>query len=218
MSPQFIFYLLLLFIAPSSKAEDCLSWFINSNLTPNTSDCELKCAMTPVDMGNFSCPNQCEDLCAKSIPEHVLAYVPRLTESEKTLIAKKPHEAYKVYIAKEKTDDLTEKIFKKSKTNDESDAFRHFVWSALLTQDLGPQIAQTFLNAHENDPSQKKTDKEMDIFNNQQGMDFIVQRQKEGKSIELADIEKEALERLRKKTLRVNKESLKKIPGGHYSK
>lgn len=200
------------------QANECLGWFLRSGLTPKTNDCELKCSVTPVDLGNFSCPSQCSDLCSKSLADHVLAYVPRLTEGDKAIVAKMPYEAYKVFVAKEKVDKLTSQVFKNPGRKDESDAFRHFVWSVLLVQEIGTDKARMFLEAHEIDTTQSNQEKEMDLFNNDQGIKFSVENKKNGKSLELDEIEKEGLLRLRQKKLKVISPRLKEIPRGYYSK
>ncbi len=215
---KIVFFLINLIFIGSSQANDCLGWFLKSGLNSDTSDCELKCSVTPVDMGAFSCPAQCDSLCSKSITEQILTYVPRLTEGDKTVIAKMPYDAYRVFVNKEKVDKLTSQIFKSPGRKDESDAFRHFVWSVLLAQELGSDRARTFLDAHEVDSTQSRQEKEMDLFNNDQGLKFFADRKKAGKVPELNEIEKEALTRLRQKTLKVLTPRYKDIPGGYYSK
>jgi hypothetical protein len=58
-------------------------------------------------------------------------------------------------------------------TNDESDACRHFVWAALLTNEFGSDFAQQILAAHEQEPTQPPEEKAMDLANNQRGVTFI---------------------------------------------
>lgn len=214
---EFFFIIVLLFTFQTQSSE-CLEWFLRSGLASKLDNCQLKCSITPVDMKTFSCSTQCEDLCSKTIAEQILVYVPRLTEGDKVVISKMPLEAFKVFVAKEKVDKLTIKIFKKANRKDESDAFRHFVWSALLANELGVKKARIFLNAHEEDSTQSNQEKKMDIQNNSEGLSFFIKSKKSGRSLELDDIEKEALSRLRQKKLNVIKPRFKKIPGGYYSK
>lgn len=175
-------------------------------------------SITPVDMSTFSCPSECDKMCTKSVTEHFLNYAPRLTEGDKMVIAKMPYEAFKVFLAKETVDKITNKIFKNPGRKDESDAFRHFAWSFLLAQELGPKQAEIFLTAHEEDSTQSKQEKEMDLFNNKQGLEFYEENKKMGKSLELNNIEKEALTRLKNKKLRVLTPRYEdNIPGGYYS-
>ncbi|HAG91689.1 MAG TPA: hypothetical protein DCL41_07445 [Bdellovibrionales bacterium] len=113
---------------------------------------------------------------------------------------------------------MTERIFGEQGKNDESDAFRHFAWSALLVKEIGLEKARLFLLAHEQDPKQPLHEKEMDTENNKKGLLFAAERLKNKKSLNLDKIEKEALKRLKAKKLKVLKSSRKKIPEGYYSK
>ncbi len=217
MKTLWIVLILLAYLNPVI-ASDCLSWFLKSGLASKPEDCQLRCSITPVDMETFSCPLECENLCSKSLTDHFLNYVPRLTEGDKVIITKMPYEAYKVFIAKEKVDKITSQIFKNPGREDESDAFRHFVWSFLLAQELGPDKALLFLNAHEEDSTQSSPEKDMDIFNNKQGLDFYKSIKKSGQSLEIDKLEKEALARLKQKKLKVLKPRYSdNIPGGYYS-
>lgn len=157
-------FLLIIFsqIIPFSAAlepdPECADWFKKSKITAGTKDCEMGCATLMVDMATFNCPNQCEDLCRtktnKSILESLIFY-PGLTPAEKALIARNPKEALTVYRQMRTAETATLRNFPDQNVNDESDAFRHFVWAALLTKELGRSKAKQFLEAHENDPDQQ---------------------------------------------------------------
>ncbi len=214
---RFLIFVGVLIFAGQAYANDCLDWFLKAGLAAKMDDCEIMCAVTPVDMGTFSCPSQCENLCSKSVTEQILSYVSRLTEGDKVVIAKMPLESIQVFEAKEVVDKLTSRIFKKEGKNDESDAFRHFVWSVLIAQKIGAEKAKTFLDAQEEDSTQSKQEKEMDLANNAYGLDFFKSRGKSGGALELDEIEKEALRRLEQKKLRVLSSTYPKIPGGYYS-
>lgn len=67
------------------------------SLAPKLTDCELKCAMSPVEMGTFICPSQCDDLSSKTMTEQILVYVSRLTDGDKIVTSKMPYEALKVF-------------------------------------------------------------------------------------------------------------------------
>lgn len=133
--------------------------FLKSGLASKSKDCELKCTITPTNMDSFSCTDKCGELCSKSISEQILKYTPRLTEGDKIALSKMPYEAYKAFIAKEQTQKLTKNIFQNPKRGDESDAFRHFVWSCLLAESIGVKKAKTFLLAHEEDSTQSSSEK-----------------------------------------------------------
>lgn len=209
---------LILLSPPTSSASECVRWFLDSGLLPGQSDCEIKCSISPTDMGNFHCPERCANLCEQNLSDQVLEYAPRLNQGDKALISRFPIQALKIYRAKDKADDLTIKVFKTTGKNDESDAFRHFVWSALITQDLGEKDAKMFLNAHEIEPGQSSKEKEMDLKNNEYGVEYILSRKTIGKPIEIKDIEVEALLRLRSGQLVVIEKKFEKIPNGYYSK
>lgn len=220
MSFRFPIFLIILLFARLSTGNDCLGWFINSGLASKSSECELKCAVTPVDMDTFSCTNDCQQLCSKDLSEQILNYVPRLTEGDRIVIAKMPYQAYKVFLAKEKINKLAGNIFKKTQRKDESDAFRHFVWSCWLAEEIGLEKAKIFLMAHEQDSTQSKAEKEMDLYNNEQGLLYFKEYKKKskGRPLELDKIEGEALNRLRAKKLKILVSRFEKIPGGYYSK
>ena len=187
---------------------------------PGHPSCELKCSAGLVDLDTFDCPDQCKELCAAVLPNKLIdsfKYVKGITQGDRAVIAKYPKDALKVYMAKEKVDKLTEKVFGKAGQNDESDAFRHFVWSALLTKELGEKKARIFLSAHEQDPGQPEQEKSMDLSNNEEGVQFAVQKKEKGQDWEIDSVEAEALERLRGKKLKVLTPSGKKVPGGYYS-
>lgn len=172
--------------------------------------------MLPVDMGTFDCPSRCESLCkmASTKSEPPFTYPKGMTKGDRRMVAKYPKDAIKVYQAKQKADDLTGKIFKKTGRNDESDAFRHFIWAALVTKELGRERAMEFLNAHEEEDGQPTNEKEMDLSNNKSGLEFV----SKGTVPELDEIEREGLERLKKGALSVVSPSKKKVPDGYYSK
>jgi hypothetical protein len=96
---------------------------------------------------------------------------PTLNRHEEQLVKEHPIEAaiafYDAMIAERNGDSL----FPNSSQNGEADAFRHFVWAAMLTRDLGEVAARKFLDAHEVSASQPPREKAMDDFNNNSGID-----------------------------------------------
>ncbi len=215
-------YPFFLIILTTIAADDvCEKWFIEAGLKANQKGCVQKCSSTMVDMGTFTCPDECEDLCKSTVLDKVLepfSYVKGLTEGDRAEIAKYPKDALIVYEAKIKVDSLTEKVFGKAGKNDESDAFRHFVWAGLLVKELGKERAETFLAAHEQDPDQPKKEKEMDLINNKLGVDFSSKELKEGRTIDISILEKKALESLKQGKLNILTPTKKTIPDGYYSK
>ncbi|MCL1973007.1 MAG: hypothetical protein FWG57_08500 [Endomicrobia bacterium] len=61
--------------------------------------------------------------------------------------------------------------FFRSDNSDESDAFRHALWSALLTRDIGEKLAEEFTTNHETMPHSEPTTK-MDLHNNKIGREI----------------------------------------------
>ncbi len=213
------FFYLMFYLLHSNAEDNCELWFNDAGIVKD-SQCVIKCSTLPVDMGHFDCPKRCDILCKKTPKKTSFLdkYPKGLTKGDREMIAKYPADSVKVYQAKQKADDLNLKVFKNQGRNDESDAFRHFVWAALVTNELGALKATEFLNAHEEEDSQPPREKEMDIINNKFGVDYIVEQSKLGKSVDLDQIEKVALEKLKSHELKVLKPSLKKIPDGYYSK
>jgi hypothetical protein len=99
-----------------------------------------------------------------------LLYYPGLTLEEQELIKQYPRESLKVFQAKEKAESLTNKYFNRSDQNDESDAFRHFMWAGLLSKELGSDLAKKFLDAHEAGPNNGEEERAMDLANNREGL------------------------------------------------
>lgn len=156
------------------RADDaCASWFKKSKLKPGK-DCLLDCVSLPVDMGTFTCHEECTFLCQSSGTEDFLFKVsdlyPGLTAEERALAAKEPVKsatAYRLALTAEK---LCNRVYPSSRTNDESDACRHFVWASLLYREFGTEFSNQVLNAHEQDPKQPTAEKSMDLANNRQGL------------------------------------------------
>lgn len=189
---------------------ECIAWFNRSKIKAGTKDCDLSCATLMVGMGTFMCPEQCETLC-KAKPEDPLiakfVIYPGLTPAEKNLVAKSPKDALRVYEQKNIAEKSTSKNFPEQNLNDESDAFRHFLWAAMLTKELGKAKAKEFLDAHENDPDQPDIERQMDSHNNDLGQSaaesLIKQMRWNQKNIEAM-----GLEELRSKRLQVLKPGL----------
>lgn len=59
-----IFMLCLLTLSAVSYAgDDCLDWFRDSGVLPNSKDCPIKCNLIDMDMNTFMCPNRCDEFC-----------------------------------------------------------------------------------------------------------------------------------------------------------
>ena len=184
------------------------------NLSKNQKIVFFAVLQVKTDMSTFDCPNQCDTLCKLNTKETLLfnhVYYPTLTTAERALIAKVPKESYRVFKQKNIAETRANLYFPKGLSNDESDAFRHFVWAGLLTKELGSDLAKKFLDAHENTPLQPLESKSMDLANNRAGVLESIQLKKQN-NLSLKSIEKSALEHLREDKLIILNKRLK-IPG-----
>jgi hypothetical protein len=202
-----------LFVVTNAAAEpdaDCVAWFSRAKIKTGTRDCELSCATLMVDMGTFICPNQCEELCSTRPAGPLIAkfiFYPGLTPTEKNLAAKNAKDAFTVYKQKNIAEKSTSRYFPDQNLNDESDAFRHFLWAALLTKELSKVRAKEFLDAHEADPDQPDIERQMDMHNNSRGQAAAESLLKE-KRWSQKNIEAQGLEELRAHRLQVLKPGL----------
>ncbi|MCY4321236.1 MAG: hypothetical protein OXC37_02360 [Bdellovibrionaceae bacterium] len=72
-------------------------------------------------------------------------------------------------------------IFKKSGTNDASDACRHFIWALLLYKEFGPEFSRQILDAHEKNNEQPIEEQAMDLANNRLGLAVATELSKKEK-------------------------------------
>ncbi len=201
-----IFFGLILTLQLATATDpECEKWFSKSGIRPGSIDCIVKCTSASVGMDVFHCPSQCNDLCKTALPRYALdqlTYPKGLTEADKNLISKFPKDALKVFESKFVAERAVARFFGDNWRNDESDAFRHFTWAALITEALGAEKARLFLNAHEQVPNQATSEKEMDQSNNDSGIKAAEILRGEGKLTQ-EEIEKSALKALREKRLKV---------------
>ncbi len=200
-----LIFAFLLILPPAFADEECLQWMLDGGVLPGSNDCELSCAIIGVDMGTFTCPNQCEKLCRVYLPDYItnnLTWAGNLTDSDKALIKKFPLDALKVYQSKKTAEESTKKLFKDNFRNDESDAFRHAVWSGLLTKKLGREKAQLFLDSHESSPNSPPEEVDMDKFNNSKGISMAEELTK-NKKFSRENLEKDVLKALGEGKLKV---------------
>jgi len=179
-----------------SFGNSCEQWFKKAKLKAGE-DCLIKCVSTPVDMGTFHCPDSCEILSQSSSAvriKHNLALYPGLTKKERALIAENPKDALKVFQVKKQAEKATAKIFKRNLENDESDAFRHFIWAGLLRWEIGLEKTRLFTEAHEM-REDNPVNKAMDLANNRAGILASEELEKKGQKNQNV-LEKRALEEL----------------------
>lgn len=196
-------YFLLLFICSQSFGDICTDWFAKSKLISGKG-CVEKCTLLPVGLDSFLCPQQCNEFCSeKDLWTETLsrlAYYPGLTRSERDLIKKYPQQAITVFLQKERSESATKRRFGYDGENDESDAFRHFVWAALLSKELGPDRAKEFLDAHESAESISSAERGMDLANNRAGL-YAADKLKRENKLTIANIEDAAIQALKEGSL-----------------
>lgn len=199
-------FFVLLFLNSSAASTECEQWFKSNQLDATSKNCLFECSSATTGMGTFNCTAECKNLCQTTIKEYTLinaqtiASYPGLTNAEKALVAQSPIESIKVFLAKQKAEQLTLDTFKRNTTNDESDAFRHFIWACLLTIELGPEKSKKYLDAHEAESNQSDFSRAMDISNNKLGISKAKHLIERG-TISVEDIKITALDQIDKRTL-----------------
>lgn len=189
----------------------CMNWLNTGKVKPGTKNCELDCAILMTDMRTFMCPSQCDILCKDKGDKSILrkiVYYPGLTPAEKNLTENNPEDALNTFIQKTRAEWSSSRNFPEQGLNDEADAFRHFIWAGLLTKELGSKKAKEFLNAHESNPLQPDSERDMDQFNNEKGTS-AAQNLISNKKWNLENLEKSGLDSLRSKSLKVLNPGLK---------
>lgn len=108
---------------------------------------------------------------ARSVSDYIPGYN-NLNSAEQKLLLKHPVQAVKVFDCANKTTDATIEYYGISGWQDNSDAFRHCCWNALMKKAMSASDAEAWATAHEADSS--GVDKEMDLFNNSVGRSISV--------------------------------------------
>ena len=96
------------------------------------------------------------------------------TKKEKQLVKKYPRQALGVFALSRVAEEMTVKYYGYSGRGDNSDAFRHCLWSALLKQRYGKKIAKRWVSAHEG--KSKSLESRMDRYNNKIGYSMKVKK------------------------------------------
>lgn len=168
-----VFLLALWGLPRLAFADKCDIWFQKTGIQPGE-QCLKRCVAASVDMGTFACNSRCEGFCKLPLKEKWLFKMtelyPGLTDAERKLAAKEPSKTLRAYQLSWKAEQICSKEYFNSRTNDESDACRHFVWAGLLSDELGSDFGEQVLNAHEQDPKQAGSEKAMDLANNRLGL------------------------------------------------
>lgn len=97
-----------------------------------------------------------------------------ISAEEALFILKYPLDGLKIYQSGQTAIEKTWIHFKSSKDfeDDKADAFRHFLWAGLVSHEIGSNKAKIFLDAHENFPKNKAESRSMDLYNNDQGIEY----------------------------------------------
>lgn len=107
----------------------------------------------------------------RSIEDYLPGYN-NLNPAERKLARAHPAQAVKVYNAGNTATSKTIKVYGKNGWQDNSDAFRHCLWNALMKQSIGTTAAKQWATAHEYNSS--GIDKTMDLHNNRIGRSIDV--------------------------------------------
>ena len=101
-------------------------------------------------------------------------YIPgynNLNPAERELVKKHPVQATKVFTTAQSATDYTISTYGKNGWQDNSDAFRHCLWNALMKKAMDASAAEEWATAHEYESS--GLDKSMDLFNNSIGRSIV---------------------------------------------
>lgn len=163
-------FLTIFIVTLSADASVCSDWFSAKKIQKGDG-CEMACSIAPVDMSSFACHNECSKLCKSGDDiSYSLLKMYGLTEDEINICDKSPIDCITGYKDSLLSEHLCEQIYFKSRTNDESDACRHFAWSMYMSNSLGTDRALAILNAHENNPREPSEERSMDLANNRLGI------------------------------------------------
>ncbi len=159
-----VFFIVLYFSFRGFEEEvTCDSWFKESHLKAGPG-CLVACSPLSTEMSTFDCHENCSTYCKSFALTDFIFKVSDLysglTNSERALATQNPIDALKGYKDALTAENICSAKFGGSRTNDESDACRQFVWSGLMFSDIGSDLVSKILNAHEDyvgTPENEKT-------------------------------------------------------------
>jgi len=93
-----------------------------------------------------------------------------LSSSEKIYLMMYPEQAMTISDAAQKAFAETKRRFGRNDRNGLGDAFRHCLWSAMLSRDIGFTGAMRYTLAHEEFTNNPPLEKDMDLHNNLVGL------------------------------------------------
>ena len=120
------------------------------------------------------------------------------------LIGNNPKQTFAIAHAKKRASDLTEEYFLENRTKDESDAFRHFLWAALMAKNIAPDFSKAFTDSHESCVT-ANSEQEMDYVNNGKGIEAFRALSRERGKVTENDLVAEALNQIEKGKLSILK-------------
>ena len=150
---------------------ECVSWFDKLKISKNEK-CISHCEVGKIDMGTFACRVECKDLCLtkSSLAEYSLLKTYGLTDDEIKICDESPMKCVQSYKLSWDAEKICLTKYSDSRTNDESDACRHFTWAILMAKNIDENFAESLLNAHENNPHEPENERAMDLSNNRLGL------------------------------------------------
>ena len=98
-----------------------------------------------------------------------------LCDAEIDFIIDHPFATISFYNASNKAIETSEEYYLDGFYLGNADAFRHSYWNALMVKAHGYDLAKGFADAHEERPDATGIDKEMDLYNNEQGRQYGLQ-------------------------------------------
>ena len=154
-----------------AASPECISWFDKIKI-PKGEKCLSSCEVGKIDMSTFICRNDCKDLCKSTdfSTEYSLLKTYGLTDDEIKLCDSSPLKCVQSYKLSWDAEKICLTQYSDSRTNEESDACRHFVWAILMSKNIDPDFAESMLNAHENNPHEPAAERAMDLSNNRLGL------------------------------------------------
>lgn len=181
----------------------CQNWFDKldlQNLDPR--ECVRHCSTAQTSLATFDCAIFCDQLCKRKVTQKDLPYdapdpIPNLCPDEVSLLGDSPKMLPQIQQARKRAIQITKEQFGSSRRlDDESDAFRHFLWTSFLASRTSTGFAKAFTDAHES-CTLSNVSQEMDYMNNAKALEWFEHESKIGPVGEKA-IVKKALDLLRK--------------------
>ncbi len=166
-----LFFWLTFSLPCMAVSTECVSWFDKLKINKNEK-CISHCEVGKIDMGTFACRNECKDLCQtkSTSAEYALLKTYGLTDDEIKICDELPMKCVQAYKLSWDAEKICLTKYSDSRTNDESDACRHFTWAILMAKNIDENFAESLLNAHENNPHEPENERAMDLSNNRLGL------------------------------------------------